>query len=61
MKKTKTSIKLNTESDQFDIRKGVRQGDTISPKLFIACLETIFKNLGWQELKIDVTNNNIWL
>ncbi len=28
----------------------VRQGDTISPKLFTACLEEIFKKLEWDDI-----------
>nr|XP_027217367.1 uncharacterized protein LOC113809892 [Penaeus vannamei] len=35
--------------------KGVRQGDTTSPKLFTACLESVFQNLDWETkgIKID--------
>ena len=43
------------ESNKIDIGRGVRQGDTISPKLFTAALETIFRRLTWETrgLKID--------
>ncbi len=49
------TIQLHKKSRKIPIRKGVRQGDTISPKLFTACLEEIFKKLEWDEmgLKID--------
>ncbi|MEG7522669.1 MAG: reverse transcriptase domain-containing protein, partial [Chromatiales bacterium] len=43
------------ESNKINIRRGVRQGDTISPKLFTATLESIFRRLTWKNrgLKID--------
>ncbi len=49
------TIQLHKKSRKFPIRKGVRQGDTISPKLFTACLEEVFKKLEWDDmgLKID--------
>ena len=42
-------------SDSFSISKGVRQDHAISPKLFNAVLQEIFKKLNWDEkgLKID--------
>ncbi|KAK6735277.1 hypothetical protein RB195_018456 [Necator americanus] len=36
------------------IGKGVRQGDTISPKLFTAALQWIMKSLCWEERGIRV-------
>ena len=43
------------ESEIIKIKKGVRQGDTISPKLFTATLEIIFRRFNWKNkgLKID--------
>ena len=37
------------------MKRGVRQGDTISPKLFTATLESIFRRLHWENkgVKID--------
>ncbi|PIK54411.1 endonuclease-reverse transcriptase [Apostichopus japonicus] len=49
-----TTVKLHKESNKIPIRKGVRQGDTISPKLFTACLEHIFKDINWEDKGISV-------
>ncbi len=49
------TTKLHKKNTRIPIRKVVRQGDTISPKLFTACLDEIFKKLEWDDmgLKID--------
>ena len=54
-----TKTKLHKESNPIPIRKGVRQGDTISPKLFTAGLEDIFRNLSWQNKGISIHGDNI--
>ena len=48
-------IHLHKESDIFKLERSVRQGDCISPKLFFACIENIFRKLNWEnkEIKID--------
>ena len=43
-----TTVHLNIESNKIDTRRGVRQGDTISPKLVTATLESIFRQLSWE-------------
>ena len=49
------TVHLHKESDKIRIKRGVRQGDTISPKLFTATLESIFRRLNWENkgLKLD--------
>jgi hypothetical protein len=42
-----TTIRLFERPLKIPVRKGVRQGDTISPKLFTACLEMVFRRLNW--------------
>jgi len=38
------------------VRKGVRQGDSISPKLFPTVLESMFQNLNWDEVEIKIND-----
>ena len=49
------TLHLQKESEKIRIKRGVRQGDTISPKLFTATLESIFRRLNWENkgVKID--------
>jgi len=47
-------IRLHQESEKFKVGKGVRQGDSISPKLFSAVLESVFQNLNWDEVGIKI-------
>ena len=53
-KASTASVRLHKISNKIPIGKGVRQGDTISPILFIACLEEIFRKLDWEDLGINV-------
>ncbi|XP_033118990.1 hemicentin-1-like [Anneissia japonica] len=45
-------IDMNSSTEIFN--KGVRQGDPISPKLFTAVMENIFRNLDWNDKRILV-------
>ena len=49
------TVHLHKESEKIRIKRGVRQGDTISPKLVTATLESIFRRLNRENkgLKID--------
>jgi len=41
-----STIQLDREGEPFSIKRGVRQGDTISPKLSISCLQQAFNKLN---------------
>ncbi|CAH2098121.1 unnamed protein product [Euphydryas editha] len=47
-------IKLESTGESFPIKKGVRQGDSISPTLFNAALEHIFRQLNWDHLGLNI-------
>jgi len=49
-----SSVKMHKHTDKFQVERGVRQGDTISPKLFTSALETVFKKLDWSEMGINI-------
>jgi len=46
---TSFTIQLRTKGCPFTIERGVQQGDSASPKSFIASLQSIFYQLKWQE------------
>ncbi|VDP04511.1 unnamed protein product [Heligmosomoides polygyrus] len=46
---TSTTIQLFDRKLKILIAKGVRQGDTISPKLFTAALQYAMKDLNWDD------------
>ena len=48
------TVHLNKESETIRIKRGVRQGDTISPKLFTATLESIFRRLNWENKGVNI-------
>jgi hypothetical protein len=52
-------IKLDHVSNRFPINRGVRQGDTLSPKLFNAGLEQIFRQLDWDNKGISINGERL--
>ena len=47
-------IRLHKDTDEIKIAKGVRQGDTISPKLFTASLESTFRKTNWEGKGVNI-------
>jgi hypothetical protein len=49
-------LRLHTDSDKFQLHRGARQGDNISPRLFTSCLQdAIISRINWENrgIKID--------
>ncbi|EPB65187.1 hypothetical protein ANCCEY_15750, partial [Ancylostoma ceylanicum] len=43
----------------IDVRRGVRQGDTVSPKLFTATLEDVMRRLEWDNMGVRVDGQQL--
>jgi hypothetical protein len=52
-------IKLERIGEEFEIKKGVRQGDPLSPKIFTAVLETVFRRLNWEEHGLNINGTKL--
>lgn len=55
----KAKIQLESLGNEFKIERGVRQGDPLSPKLFSAALESVFRNLEWEDFGINVNGKKL--
>lgn len=47
-------VKLHESTNKYRIERGIRQGDTISPKLFTTVLEYAFKEINWDRKGINI-------
>ncbi|KAG1650809.1 Receptor-type tyrosine-protein phosphatase S [Nymphon striatum] len=54
-----SNIKLHTNTNKIRLEKGVRQGDSISPKLFTAFLENVFRCLNWTSKGIPINGDRL--
>lgn len=47
------------QTKHIPLRRGVRQGDVISPKLFTNALEDMFKTLDWKEKGLNINGEQL--
>ncbi|CAD6196600.1 unnamed protein product [Caenorhabditis auriculariae] len=56
---SKIVMTLKNIYEEAEVSKGVRQGDTISPDLFNATLEHIFRRLNWESYGFSVNKTTL--
>lgn len=52
-------VRLHELTKEIPLRRGVRQGDNLSPKLFTAVLEDILKLMEWEDVGININGINL--
>jgi hypothetical protein len=53
------SVLIENLGEKFNLDRGVKQGDPMSPKLFNAALESVFKSLEWDDVGIKIGNKKL--
>ncbi|KAG7307782.1 hypothetical protein JYU34_006375 [Plutella xylostella] len=53
-KEATMQVRMHSLTDLVSINRGVRQGDTLSPKLFTNVLEDALKTLNWDERGVNI-------
>ncbi|CAH2103439.1 unnamed protein product [Euphydryas editha] len=58
-KESTAAIQTERKGPAFKVKKGVRQGDPLSPKLFSAVLEHIFRKINWDAFGININGEKL--
>lgn len=58
-KNSTTRLKLEKQGQQIKIGRGVRQGDPLSPKLFSAVLEEVFRQMEWENYGLNINGEKL--
>ena len=53
------TVQIHEKSELVFMRRGVRQSDSISPKLFTATLESIFRKKDWDKHGVFVNGRQV--
>ncbi|XP_023221813.1 kinesin-like protein KIF21B [Centruroides sculpturatus] len=52
-REAKAKVKIYDDTPEFPTTKGIRPGDSISPKLFTATLENVFRKIDWRNKAVN--------
>ncbi|KAG7308870.1 hypothetical protein JYU34_006132 [Plutella xylostella] len=52
-------VRMHNLTSPVQIKRGVRQGDTLSPKLFTNVLEDVMKTLNWDERGVNINGRRL--